>query len=258
VESGKKGTIRASDDELESSVALFESAAVWGGVLVLLGLGAEIALLVWPADNERLAEVLASGFVALGVGIEVLFGKLASRRQGVLVQRSKERVTQLENANLLLKKQLGPRQVVERDFVKALEGWPKAPVEIMYVRDVPDCFALAFQISMCLSVAKWENTSALPIPPFITERGNVLESSLAAGGPISGVGVVSDMGPPEEVNDLVNAWEGKPVAVQTPPLALLSAIARSGLGGAGWNRNGRQCAIPIREGWLRIVVAPRP
>ena len=70
----KKGTINAGDNELKELVVLFEEAATFGGVLVVLGVATEVALLIWPVENERLAAVLANIFVAIGVGIEVLCG----------------------------------------------------------------------------------------------------------------------------------------------------------------------------------------
>ena len=88
-----KGTISASDDgPLEDLIALYEEVVVLGGAMVFLGVGTEVALLIWPVSNERLASILANIFVGAGVFLEVLFARLASLRQGKLLDRSKRRL----------------------------------------------------------------------------------------------------------------------------------------------------------------------
>ena len=91
-EGRKTGTISARDSALKESAALFEEVGLFGGLMVFVGVATEVGLLIWPVPNERFAAVLANIFVAAGVGIEVLFTRMASRRQGVLIERSNNKL----------------------------------------------------------------------------------------------------------------------------------------------------------------------
>jgi hypothetical protein len=146
----KKGTISASDPELEESAALLEEASIFGGALVFVGVAVEVALLIWPADNEKLAGILASIFVAIGVGVEVLFGKMASRRQGILLQRSRDRLAAATNRVAELTERVAPRALTKEQFnaLQALKG-AVSSVNLMMDSD-PEVISFGMQILSAL------------------------------------------------------------------------------------------------------------
>ena len=47
-------------------------------------------------------------------------------------QHSSERIAELDNETVKLRKQLQPRKINGEEFLKSLEGKPKAPVEIVF------------------------------------------------------------------------------------------------------------------------------
>jgi hypothetical protein len=97
--------------------------------------------------------------------------------------RTKEAELKLEQ----LRKDLGPRQLQRDIFIRELTGQPTAPVEIMYLQDDPECFALAQQIGLALKDAGWPAGAPKPIPALIISDG---PTSMSVDGQPSGVTVV--------------------------------------------------------------------
>jgi hypothetical protein len=182
----KNGTINPDDDPSEGVITLFEEIAVLGGALVFIGVGAEVLIFIWPPDNERLAAILANILVGIGVGLEVLFARLASLRQGILVQRSKDRLSEASDRLGELELEAGfakesaamaaeraaraeleterlryltaPRALQYQDikaFSEALLGADPESVNISYLSGDAEAQLLAEQIAAALEAAKW-------------------------------------------------------------------------------------------------------
>jgi hypothetical protein len=66
--------------------------------------------------------------------------------------RTKEAELKLEQ----LRERMRPRSIKGEEFLQILEGKPKSPVEILFVRDGPDCFQLSMQIRDWLKKAEWQ------------------------------------------------------------------------------------------------------
>jgi hypothetical protein len=159
--------------------------------------------------------------------------------------RQKEAELKLEQ----LRKDLGPRQLQRGIFINELQGRPTAPVEVMYLLDDPECFALAQEISGALKEAGWPSGSPKPIPPlFITDS----PTSMSVDGQPSGVTVVVNGITQEEADAAQNAMAGRDW-VKTPWTVLSHAIGAA-LGRVSGHAGGLN-APPA--GTLRVVVAPR-
>jgi hypothetical protein len=113
-----------SDDNLETSATACE---MWGwgcGGLLLIGLLAELALvLIHPAYNppwERWGNVLAASLVWLGVGGKIQFRRMGFRREREITRRSRDElaVVELKRAKLeaKLEAELQPRMTDQRQF----------------------------------------------------------------------------------------------------------------------------------------------
>jgi hypothetical protein len=96
----KNGLMNAPDDQLEAAVESCERWALTCAGVLVVGVLAELALAAAhpPYDSfwEQWGSSLANLLVVLGVGGEVLFGRLGSGRQGELSKRAKK---QLGEAN---------------------------------------------------------------------------------------------------------------------------------------------------------------
>jgi hypothetical protein len=67
-------------------------------------------------------------------------------------QRANESELKLEE----LRARIKPRTLNMDAFLKTIAGRPSAPVEVLYVRDDPECSQLAFSVSELLRSAKWQ------------------------------------------------------------------------------------------------------
>jgi len=157
------------------------------------------------------------GVVALGVGVVcavaiAVSGNIRDARLKLALSASTERAAIAELKTEQLRKELGPRQVQREIFLKELEGQPSAPVEIVYLRDDPECFDLAQQIWRLLEDAKWPVKSPKPMPVLIFSDN---PTSISAGGQPSGVTVVARSVSTDEADAFQNRSSGKPW-VRTP------------------------------------------
>jgi hypothetical protein len=101
--------------------------------------------------------------------------------------RTKEAELKLEQ----LRKHVAARHINTASFIEFLNGKPKQPVEIMFVKDDGEAFGLAIEIRGALTQAKWEVREPIPIPPTAPARLANLPSTMGAGGQPSGVSVVA-------------------------------------------------------------------
>ena len=218
----------------------------------------------WEKDRtesaERIAVVAAQGEKAraeLGIAqadiakakaqAAALERDTAKARQAIVEAnaRTKEAELKLEE----LRRQVAPR-ILKRDaLIKALEGQPKAPTEIMYLRDDAESFELAQQISLAMEAAGWQITSRLPIPPTSDPQAI---TAMAVGGQPSGVTVVVSGATQEEADASLNAMLGKEWA--KTPFTVLEHALGDALGKITVHAGGQN--VPP-EGTLRVVVSPR-
>lgn len=164
---------------------------------------------VWLANEIRIWGLLATAFVGV-ISFAANWthsrwqAELAAQKEQVakdLQRQSNERIAEAQaraaeaNARALeatveLEKFKAPRHIDGDAFVKALEGKPKAPVEIVFVRDDPECYQLAMQIRDWLKVAKWEYSEPAAITGPDETRFTQYPSSMQAGGQPRGVTIV--------------------------------------------------------------------
>ncbi|HWA70394.1 MAG TPA: hypothetical protein VG821_11245 [Rhizomicrobium sp.] len=193
------------------------------------------------------------GVLALGAGVIsavaiAISGTIRDDRLRSELSASSERVANAELKTEQLRKQLGPRHLQRDIFLREIKEAPPSPVEIMYLRDDPECFDLAQQIWRVLEDAKWPVSAPVPIP----KSDDKVPSAMVVAGQPSGVTVATHSVSFEEVNAGQNQMMGH-AWVRTPWTVLMKALADSlgKIGGSGGGLNGPP------EGTLRVVVAPR-
>jgi len=178
--------------------------AAW---VIVAGLALDIVvLLLFSADKtwiETACAIFATVVIAAGVGFEIHFDHKAAAAATELQQISDEKISENERlaaeanqkaseAQLELeriRRQLGPRIILEQEFSNALNGKPIASVEILYIRDISDGFHLASQLSMLLKKASWDVTAVKPLASP-SDAEFPYPSAFSAGGNPSGVTLV--------------------------------------------------------------------
>ncbi len=163
--------------------------------------------------------------------------------------RQKEAELKLEQLRI----QVGPRHLQARIFISALAGKPKAPVEIMFLKDDGDAFRLALEIRGGLQVASWQVGMPMPIPSATAPELANLPSAMGVGGQPNGVTVVVKEATEAETKAFDLYFQKKPY-VDTPFTALHMALLE-GLGGAAAHVGGSATPAP---GVLRVVIGPKP
>ena len=156
-------------------------------------------------------------------------------------------------AQLALEKYKAPRTIDGPAFVAALAGKPRAPVEIVFVRDNPECWQLAMQIRDWLKEAKWEHSEPAAISGPDEPRFATYPSAMQAGGQPSGVVIVqraTSQGDFERERD--NPFDTN-AQIDTPGKALSRALMAS-LGSIGGSMGFETGTV----GKLRVVVGPKP
>ncbi|EIM99590.1 hypothetical protein WQE_18179 [Paraburkholderia hospita] len=151
-----------------------------------------------------------------------------------------------------LRRQVGPRQLQREIFLNDLRGQPSSHVEIVYLRDDPECFELAQQIWRALEDAHWPVTPPQPIRVPVGSGVDDAPTPMSIGGQPSGVTVVAHSLTEAEIEAVPNRMRGVEW-VRTAFTALEQAITDSL--GRGSASAGGPNAPP--EGTLRVVVAPR-
>jgi hypothetical protein len=162
--------------------------------------------------------------------------------------RAKEAELKLEQ----LRDKLKPRAINGDVFLKALEGKPKAPVEILFVRDDPECFQLAMQIRDWLKTAKWDVDDAVAISKADTPRLAKYTSSMGVGGQPSGVTLVQRAASQVDFDRERDDPFDPSAPIDTPGKALSRALMDS-LGSVA----GAMSFDTGTPGMLRVVVGPK-
>jgi len=145
------------------------------------------------------------------------------------IEEAKARQREAELKLEQLRERIRPRRINGAQFVKILEGKPKIPVEILFVRDDPDCFQLSMQIRDVLKQAKWDVKEPRAIESTdMTPRVAQYTSTMGVGGQPHGVTVVMRA---TSQADFDREIEKDPLAhdapVDTPRKALLKALQDS-------------------------------
>lgn len=152
------------------------------------------------------------------------------------------------------KQHLAPRQINRDIFLKIIAEQPKAFVEVLYLRDDPECFNLAQQLYFLLQQAKWEVLPLKPIPVTWESLSSSNPTAMSVDGQPSGVTVVVRSASLKEAEATVNMHIGKDW-VKTPWTGLQYVFSKSLENGVNGGTAGGQHPPP--EGTLRVVVAPR-
>jgi hypothetical protein len=166
--------------------------------------------------------------------------------------RAKEAELKLEQ----VRERMRARHIKGESFLKILEGKPKTPVEILFVRDDGEAFQLSLEIRDFLKRATW----SVEEPRYITQEdvSPRLERNhpytMAAGGQPQGVSLFLRA---ESQADFEREAEKNPLdpdrPLDTPRKALGAALLDSlgTLSGGMSYENGR-------PGVLRVIVGPKP
>ncbi|WP_157644760.1 hypothetical protein [Burkholderia ubonensis] len=216
----------------------FWLTAITGGIAVFGGLftavvGHKISDVTQAQSQAQIAEANARSAEA-------------DARSAEAHARSTEAELKLEE----LRRQVGHRQLQRDAFLEELRGQQSEPVEILYLRDDPECFDLAQQIARALETAGWKITDLAPIP---VPRSNIDPTAMSVDGQPSGVTIVAASMTEAELRATQMQAMGERGWAHTPFTALTSAVLR------GLGRVSSRAAGPHAPngGTLRVVVAPR-
>jgi hypothetical protein len=158
----KNGLMNASDEELEHGAELCERWALRCAGVLILGLLVELGLAYCDPPHEsywgRWGTFWATCLVVTGVWGEVAFGRMGSRRQGELANRSKERAAEaLERAEKIKAaaawRTLSPE---ERAKLKvALDARSESSIVINHVANDPESQNLVAQFRAIFEARGW-------------------------------------------------------------------------------------------------------
>ena len=166
--------------------------------------------------------------------------------------RAKEAEFKLEQ----VRERMRARHLKRDSFLKILEGKPKAPVEILFIKDDGEAFQLSLEIRDLLKQAVWTVEEPRPITEadLAPRLAPNHPSAMAAGGQPQGVSVflqAESQADFERENEKNPLDPGRPL--DTPRKALTAALLES-LGSIAGGMSGENG----RPGVLRIIVGPKP
>lgn len=199
----------------------------------------------WFGVGALVVGVVCSGAIAIS-------GHIRDTQLKLELAASAERTAAAELKTEQLRKELGPRHLQRAIFLKEIAESPSARVEIMYLRDDPECFDLAQQIWRALEDATWDVIPPVPIPPSTPSAASNNPTAMDVDGQPSGVTVVVHSITQAEADATSQRMKGQPW-VRSPWTVLMHAVENS-IGKVGGHAGGPN-APP--DGTLRIVVAPR-
>lgn len=170
-------------------------------------------------------------------------------------EAQKERTANAEAEVLRLQKRVSPRIIdgaAFHTYISLLGSVPRPNrVEIMYLKDDPECFSLAQQLYQLIKQSGWNALNPIPIPAADAASFSDRPTAMTVGGQPSGVTIVAhSLSETEASAKLIfpdQDW------IKTPWTVLSNAVMNT-LGGVGGAAGGSY-APP--EGTLRVVVAPR-
>lgn len=236
----KNGLMKATDEELEGAAESCEQWTLGGAAILIVGLLLELGLAACDLPHEsfwgRWGTVAGTFLVVVGVGAEVLFGRMGTNRQRELSRRSKDRELEATAELERLRTKVGPRALDGEALLSALEGKPKPeiPVKILYKDDDADSHLLSHQIWFALKdKAEWP----IEYPQPTRWTGGSWPTAEWVGGQMSGVTVA----------------ENPPAGVDATLGGALRVGLLPSLGQVHWTRLDE---LPV--GGIRIIVAPKP
>jgi hypothetical protein len=242
---------------------------IWAGGLTAVGACATIAflLLQWRTTSIRedqsewrtatLETQTAQAKASLGIAqADIVKANAqiatAQERTAEFDARTKEAELKLEQ----LRERVRQRHIKGDQFLKILEGKPKASVEILFIRDDGEAFQLALEIRDWLKRATWDVEEPRPIttndlnPRFATS----LPSTMAAGGQPQGVSLFLRVVSNEEIDREI---EKNPLDPSEPMDTPRKALNRALLDSLGAISGGMSGEVG-RHGVLRVIVGPKP
>ncbi|MET2521741.1 hypothetical protein [Ralstonia pseudosolanacearum] len=223
---------------------------------------------VWgkPLEFWDSATVLLMWIAAISgalAAISGLLGAIISREVTTITQR--ESAEHIAAANALaaksnevaataalkleqLRAQVGPRQFNRAAFLDALRGETVGNVQIVYLRNDPECFDVAQQLWHLLQDSGWQITPPAPI----FDGRNAQPAAMNVDGQPAGLTVVASIQSQAEVDAQQLRVTGRPW-IHTPFTMLTYAIEQ-GIGRVSTHVNGPNHPP---QGTIRVVVAPR-
>jgi hypothetical protein len=242
------------------SLSVANQIADWANIFFIGSLVVGVVstiLIVWMANvkegywerarqdsEEKIAAVSSQGEEAKAeLGIAQADIAKATARIAEADARTKEAELKLEQLRVKIR-----RREISRRFLDIMHGKPVGPVEIWFVKDDPEAFALAMQIRDFLNMAGWAASEPVFIPPTTVKRMSQYPSTMGAGGQPAGVTLVVWA----DSNADFAALEKRDAL--TPLNALLDALGDS-LGQINMGANS-ETAPP--RGTIRIVVGSKP
>ncbi len=219
---------------------------------------------LWKSIFDWAAVVLVGLTFIAGAGALITGRILSDRQSGQIRQfdtdltaaktglaEQQERAAKAEGALRNLQLQVGWRWVNPTVFLEVLAGQPHGKVEILYLRNDPECFDVSIQLRQLLTQAGWKVERWDSIPE--AEGGEPI--AMAVDGQPSGITLVARSVTPEErmAADKVIGDENATDWVKTPytvlEVGLFKAVGKVNSHIAGPH-------APAAD-LLRIVVAPR-
>jgi hypothetical protein len=152
-----------------------------------------------------------------------------------------------------LRRHVAARHIDPEKFSNVLQGRPKAPTEIWFLKEDSEAYLLANEIKSGLAKSGWEVTGPVPIPSSEVAQFSDMPSTMGAGGQAAGVTIVKGSFDEDDMRSQIRL-PGEPPLIDKPWRALQDALADP-LGQLSTSMGGS--ASPEGEK-LRIVVGPRP
>jgi hypothetical protein len=240
--------------DLQSRYEFNSTLAERIALLIIVGLAVEIAsvfIVGKPLLWEGVLTIFANVLIAAGVWGELRYSKRAKEAGDGIVAEANARASEAQLQLERLRAKLGPRKIDPDIFLKALDGRPKSPIEIMFPKEDGEAFMLAIQFRDLLRTAKWEASEPVPVPPTDIPRLDNQPSHMAAGAQATGVAVVVRADTNEEFDRVTD------FKANTSMNALRDALART-LGGVAGYAGGADIFTAPSPGTVRIVVGPKP
>ena len=168
----KNDVMNATDADLEKAGESCERWGAFGAGLVVLGVIAEVVIAarhpLYDSILEQWGSALADSLVAIGVAIEVQFGRMGSRRQSELHRRSNERTAKAELETERLRAQLAwrrlsPQQIEKISEVLAKHDGTKYCLRVVHPANDPECMTFAGDIAAAFRAAGWRVQSVATV-----------------------------------------------------------------------------------------------
>lgn len=233
-----------------------------GGLITAVGACATIVflLLQWRTTTIREVQsdwrtsVLESETAKAKAELGTAQADIAKATAQIEEARARQREAELRLEQL--RERLSQRHIKGEQFLKILDGKPKALVEILFNKDDGEAFQLSLEIRDWLRRASWETEEPRPImqSDLAPRLAQSTPSAMAAGGQPQGVSVFLRA---ESQADFVREAEKNPLdpnePIDTPRKALYRALGDS-LGAISGGMSGENG----RPGILRVIVGQKP